>query len=854
MAADVLKLLEFEGLLALIGGYISSPLGKTKLAAVAPTTDSGLITARQQRAAEARAYLRASAGSKWEQPRSAAAPGAGKPQSTAPLNFAALADPSRILQKLAIEGTVLEPREIAEVVSFAGHASDIKRALAASSARFPNLAAESERIADFHSLVRDFGGKILPSGELDDHASAELRRIRREIEKQRGTILSSLKAFLRTQQEEAAEQDEIVTIRGDRFVVPVRSSRKTRVAGVVHGASSTGQTVYMEPLETIDLNNELVSLREEEQREIQRILAEMTTRLRQRVAEFAEAAERLGVLELAFGCGRFALEYDCVIPAIHGENARAAESRSRLVLKNARHPLLDALLRGKRLSVVPLSLLLDDENRVLVISGPNTGGKTVALKTVGLLTLMAISGLPVPAEQAEFPLFDRVLADIGDYQSIQESLSTFSAHLMNISSMMELADPDSLILLDELGSATDPEEAGALGVAIIDRFRSAGAYSIASTHHMQVKAYATNTPGVLSAHMGFDEQTLQPTYRLELGSPGKSSGLAIAKRLGLPQDVLDRATQTMSTAHLEVEQFLSRLKQERAAAATLRHDLEEKMAAQDAKEQKWKEEQRHREEKRAAEWEKQLDQLWQNVEQRAEQKLREIASRQPPTARRPHDPAKEAGRVVARLREQTKDELRQTAISHIGEASEAASADRTGSIRDVSVGDRVRLRDVRQFGIVRRRDGDSLEVEIGFLRTKTSLGDIVEVLPSISPKHNMGSPAHSHALGQGREGAGTTKASPSTFDLHMEKTAARPLTEINVIGETADEARNRVDKFLDDAFLAQVQKVRIVHGSGKGILRQALAEMFSTHPHVEKFSPAPQNEGGAGATVVELKV
>jgi len=851
MSADPLRLLEFDKLLALLGGYVSSPLGKAKLAEVGPTADLKTITARHQRAAEARGYLRASTGGASKRAQTSG-PGAkqtaagveveaGRPAATLALNFSAFTDPARLLEKLAIEGTVLEIAEIAEILSFAELASDVKRALGASEVRFPHLASEAAGIGEFHSLLRDCRGKILPSGELDDHASIELRRIRRDMEKQRESILSSLKAFLRAQPEETTEQDEIITIRGDRFVVPVRASRKSRVAGVVHGASSTGQTVYMEPLETIDLNNELVSLREQEQREIHRILVEMTARLRQRVAELVETAERIGVLDLDFGCGRFAMEYDCVIPRIASGIGPAGPVR--LMLKNARHPLLEALLRRKMLSVVPLTLVLDDGNRVLVISGPNTGGKTVALKTLGLLALMAVSGLPVPAEEAEFPLFDRILADIGDYQSIQESLSTFSAHLVNISSMMELADRDSLILLDELGSATDPEEAGALGVAVVDRFRSAGAFTVASTHHMQVKAYATNTPGVLSAHMGFDEQTLEPTFRLEMGSPGKSSGLAIARRLGLPKDVLERATLTLSNAHLEVEQFLSRLKEEEAAAAVLRQELESKLAELDAKEKQWMQEQRRREEQQTAAWQRQLEELSRSFEERAERKLREIAVRAPAPPRRSPEPGKEAARMTLNLREQARDELRQAVVSHLGEAGEAAAPSPPAPIAEPAIGDRVRLKDLRQFGIVLRKEGDQLEVQIGALRTKASLEDVVEVLPATPSASKQD---------QGRDREGSVRS--SSYDLHMAKGSAQPLSEINVIGTTAEEALGRVDKFLDNAFLAQLQRVRVVHGSGKGILRQALAEMFSTHPHVETFSPAPQNEGGAGATIVELKL
>ncbi|MEE8176795.1 MAG: endonuclease MutS2, partial [Acidobacteriota bacterium] len=503
MSADTFKLLEFDELLSLLESYVRCPLGKAKLRSLILLQELDMITARQQLAAQAREYLESNIGpnresreaksgtARQEQQLGMNKSGSlprDKPSPTLPLNFSGLSDPAPALSKAALDGGTLEIPEIVELLSLAEKAADIKRSLLAAAGRFKQLADEASRIGNFHFLLKQLRGKILPSGELDDHASPELKRIRRAKEKQRALIHSSLRNFLRSQTEEASAQEQIITIRGERFVVPIRMERKGRVKGIVHGSSSSGQTVYVEPLETMDLNNDLVRLMEEEKREIFRILKEMTSYLRQQSRELAETAECLGVLDLAFACGRFAIEYECVIPRFS-----PASGPVRLVLQDARHPLLEALLRKKGVPVVPISLAMEGEDRVLVISGPNTGGKTVALKTVGLLALMAMAGLPVPAADAEFPVFDRILADIGDYQSIQESLSTFSAHLLNISSMIGSASRGSLVLLDEVGSATDPEEAGALGVAVVDRFRSAGAFTIVSTHHLALKAYATNT-------------------------------------------------------------------------------------------------------------------------------------------------------------------------------------------------------------------------------------------------------------------------------------------------------------------------------------------------------------------------
>src|SRR5208283_3085328 len=333
------------------------------------------------------------------------------------------------------------------------------------------------------------------------------------------------------------------TIRGERFVIPVKVEQKRRLQGVVHGASSSGQTVFVEPLETIDQNNELVRLLDEEQAEIHRILLEMTRQIGENSEAILAAADILAELELQFAKARFAHDYNCVAVTLCGQadvehepsndQEPRRDSRPRLILHRARHPLLERNLKLKDAKIVPISIELEGDHRQLVITGPNTGGKTVSLKTLGLLALMAQSGIPVPADRAEMPVFDSILADIGDYQSIEQNLSTFSAHVTNIDLISRTATANSLVLLDELGSATDPEEGAALAVAIAGHFAVIGSMTIISTHHTSLKVYAANTPGVLNASVGFNEKTLQPTYELKIGVPGASAGINIAQRLGL---------------------------------------------------------------------------------------------------------------------------------------------------------------------------------------------------------------------------------------------------------------------------------------------------------------------------------
>src|SRR5215470_910267 len=452
LANSSLRVLEFESLRALLGGYASSPLGERKISRMAPSCGLPWIETQQQLTSEIRAFRKA--GGRFD--------------------FLGLLEIGTLLEKSRITGAALETTEIRDLVLVVDRAAEWREIAmqppAAMRTEWPQVTALSAGIIDFTDFLRSFRNKILPDGTLDDRASPELARIRRDIEKQKRLIQDSLRGYLRRLAEGGAVQDELVTIRGERFVIPIKVEQKRRVQGVVHGASSSGQTVFVEPLETIEQNNELVRFLDEEQVEIHRILLEMTRRVGEHSEAIMAASEVLAELELQFAKARFAEDYECVSATVVGareeverEEGRAAGARplspgkpeARLILHKAKHPLLERNLKGKGGRVVPISIELEGERRELIITGPNTGGKTVALKTVGLLALMAQSGLPVPAERAELPLFDAVLADIGDYQSIEQNLSTFSAHVTNIDFISRTATSQSLVLLDELGSATD---------------------------------------------------------------------------------------------------------------------------------------------------------------------------------------------------------------------------------------------------------------------------------------------------------------------------------------------------------------------------------------------------------------
>jgi len=800
-------LLEYDALKRLIERYTPSALGQARARKIEPSTDRDQLESRHAEVAEAMESLRAAA---HPQPASRTA--------VIRLRFAEMPDPAESVSKLRIEGAGLEAAEILKLTELLDRASDMRAILQAVRERFPLLGAKSDQLGDFRHIVRDLAGKILPDGTLADNASLALARLRRDIEKQKQHIHDSLERFLRRHHEDGVLREDFVTIRNERFVVPIVAGQQRKIDGVIHGASGSGHTMFVEPLETIELNNELVRLDEEEMREVHRILREMTDRLRAQAVPIARTIAMLGELELLFGIAQFGVEFGCVAPRFSADGTR------RLELRAARHPLLEDVLRRRHAAVVPVSLSLDEGHRTLLVSGPNTGGKTVTLKTVGLLALMAQSGLPVPCEAAEFPLFEKVLADIGDNQSIQESLSTFSAHITRVREMVEAADGASLVLLDELGRATDPEEGGALGVAILERFASLGAFTLASTHLVALKVYGASTEGVVNGGMGFDESSLQPTYILRLGAPGKSAGLDIARRLGMSEELLQRARAAMKSSDRDIAAFLAQLHERIDKTQALQQELEQARAALVEREHALAKEWAAKETAKL----KELDRRAELVLAQFEGQAREVIE----TIQAGADQRKAADRAQRRVL-QAKRELReQMEVNTISTLNEARQGDLETPASRVVEGARVRLKGVREPARVRRKLGkDIIEVEAGFLKLQVPVDDVLEVLPDAPESSRLPKNVSYRA----------------SSDLYVIS------RELNVIGKHAEEACEEVDKFLDSAVMGSVSRVRIVHGHGMGVLKRAISELLAAHPHVEKFHEAPQNEGGSGATIVELK-
>jgi DNA mismatch repair protein MutS2 len=795
--------LEWSQLLKLVATFVHSSVARSWLLALMPTTDTSWIEQQHILVSEMRVLLS---------------------QGVSPA-LGGLFDPTLLTDKARIQGALLEPEEIRNLLFLVDNITTwqamIEQPPEAVAAQIPGLQALSQLPAapQLAGLARSLRSRLNPDGSLSDDASPELRRVRREIERQQRVIEDSLRSTLRRLSEGGSTQDDLITIRGERFVIPVKSEHKRRIAGVVHGASSSGQTVYLEPLETIEQNNELVRLLEDEHAETRRIFMAMTAEIGLQSYTIAQGAAILAQLDGLQARGRFAVDFDCVRPRF---------SEMALEVKEGRHPLLEMRLRARQAAVVPLTLRLNHEQRQLIISGPNTGGKTVALKTTGLLAMMAQAGIPVPAAEAVFPVCHAFLADIGDAQSIEQNLSTFSAHITNLQRISQRADSSSLVLLDELGSATDPEEGAALAVAIAGYFLDRRAWCLISTHHTSLKLYAAKRQGVLNASVGFDEQTLAPTFALRLGVPGASAGINIATRLGLDPGIIAEARAQQNTQTQDIAHFLDQLHGQLDAVAAEREQLRRR-------EQEVAREKSRLENEGLKEWRSKV----RDLESQLQSLLKDFTYQMRETVRAVDDRAaqqklsKEAERRIAKLRREFSEQFNATVVAQHSGADRGDSHAQPHLVRHVSVGDSVKLKSMGKTGVVQRQlDTNAFEVAIGAMKMRVARDDIAEVITAVSPL-------------QAARGRGVTVSV-----AHPEDTV-RP--ELNVIGRTVAEATDEVEQYLDRAFLAGLPRIRIVHGMGMGVLRKALRTLLERHPHVALVAEAGPSEGGAGATVVDLR-
>ncbi len=804
--------LEWEPLLAMVAQYATAAVTREWITPLVPSTSSAWASQQHLSIAEMRSCIAAGV----------------RPA------LAALIDPAIMLAKARIAGTALETEELLHLLALGDDIVAWHHAMQEPpeqlAPRIPSLRAMTEPLRgnQLAPLIRSLRTRLNPDGTLNDNASPELKRIRREIERQRHAIESSLRQALRRFSGEGSTQEDLITIRGERFVIPVKAEWKRRIPGVVHGASSSGQSVFVEPLETIEQNNELIRLLDEEQAEVHRIFVQMTGEIARESNGLSIGASILAEVDALQARARFAEEYDCTVPTFVGD------SDPEFVVQKGRHPLLERRLRRSGGTIVPLTLGLEPEKRQLIISGPNTGGKTVALKTAGLLAMMAQAGIPVPAERVVSPIFRCFLADIGDAQSIEQNLSTFSAHMVNLNRIAAKADEHSLVLLDELGSATDPEEGAALAVAIAEHFLKARAWTIISTHHTSLKVYAAQHQGVLNAAVGFDEHTLAPTYALRLGVPGASAGINIALRLGLDSAIIAAARQQLSGQTEDIAHFLDRLHadlaaldRERAALRQRESDVERERQRLDSEGLKeWK--------AKVRELEQQLAALMKDFEFRMREAVKAIDDRM-----QQQKLSKEAERRIARLRREFAEQFNATAVAQHTGADKGDPQAQPHVVRHIAAGDTVRLKSLGRVAVVERQiDGENFEVAIGPMKMRVARGDVAEVISSRRALAEL-NPVEAAR----RRGVSVTMAS-STDDMRA---------ELNVIGQTVAEATAEVEHFLDRAFLAGLTRVRIIHGTGMGVLRRGIRAMLQSHPHVAGIAEATQAEGGAGATIVEVR-
>jgi DNA mismatch repair protein MutS2 len=762
-------------------------------------------------------------------------------------SFSSLKDTKEFFAILKIEGTTLEPLALLELARLCEQALSARNAILSERESSPTLFAIVENLPrSLNDVAAKIKNKILPSGELDDRASPELARIRHDINRLRAHITKTLERLMSKAGE--AIQDELVTVRNERFVIPVKSDHRGRIAGVAHGSSSSGATVFIEPLETIEANNHLQELKETEEREIAKILFVLTENLRENLDAIEMAAVAVATLDFINAKAVFAQKFNCTVPKISSDNT--------LEFTEARHPLLEENLKAIGKEVVPVSFALDDEKKVMIISGANAGGKTVVLKTAGLLSLMALSGLPTPAKKCRVPFFKSILADIGDHQSIAANLSTFTSHVANISAMIKLCDEPALVLLDEVGTGTDPEEGSALGVAIVDYFRRIhGAHVIASTHYRGLKMYAANEEGVQNASVEFDEKTLQPTYRLLVGLEGASSGVEIAKRFGIPDSVIQNARSHVEQSSLDATEYLQRIKRESDEARDLRIALEEERKAVAEKYDSLDVEALKRERERQKQFEKDLIETIEEFEKQSQTIIAQIEDRatraklesqtkerQAKLKRKAQEKARTATLEQAKT---LKDNVRIVRDGKLMEKEKSAirnpqSAIQVITSREIKRGDKVRLKTFGSIGTVEKIDGDTAEVLVGSMRLREKLSNL-ELVEITEPQQEKTSLEKLQA-----------KQKNAETNLHIDNEDIR--VELKLIGKTTDEAVDELDRYLDEAYLNGFSHIRIIHGFGTGALRRAVQNHLKGHPHVARYTSAPQDQGGEGATVVELKL
>ena len=785
------KVLEYDKIMELLGQQAGSEMARAAIAKLRPQTDVSWIRQALAETSEAVTAI----------VRKGAAP------------LGQLYDIEGCLH-LARKGGTLTMRQLLQVLYNIRVAGSVVSFFKSDLPELPILMGMSEVIVTFPRLAETIDRCILSEDEMADSASSELRSIRRNIARQNEAIRSRLNQIINSSENKTYLQDAIVTMRDGRYVVPVKQEHRGRVSGIIHDQSATGATLFIEPQVIVNLNNELRELELAEKAEIERILAELSGNVAEHFHELLNNQKLLIDMDVIFAKGKLSVQME-------GEEPMLSETGC-LRLKKARHPLIP------KKKVVPVDVAIGEEYHTLVITGPNTGGKTVTLKTVGLLTLMVQSGLHIPAaETSLMPVFEKVEADIGDEQSIEQSLSTFSSHMRNIVEIVRKTGKNSLILLDELGAGTDPTEGAALAIAILERLRAQGGTTIATTHYNELKKYAISTEDVENASMEFNVETLSPTYKLSIGVPGKSNAFEISKKLGLPENIIDRAANLLERGDIQFEDVITAIEEDKRRAEEERDQaIQLKIAMQKQKEEL---------EKKAASFEKEQQRILREAREEARAMLKEAreTADQVQKELRQLNKAESMGERTRRF-DESRRRLKEAEHKYAEKKSRETYQGEPVHGEDLKIGDRVKILTLDQNGEVLTlpdEKGDFM-VMVGIMKIGVNIKDIT-LLPD-----------------------GKKKKKPTTSSRYgaMYKQKVQTISPtINVQGENLEDAVMDVDKYLDDAYIAGLKEVTVIHGRGEGILKEGLRNRFRRHNHVESFRKGGYNEGGDGVTIVKLK-
>jgi DNA mismatch repair protein MutS2 len=797
MYPAALKALEFDRIVEMVRGFALTPMGDERLARIAPSSDPQKVAQLLAATSETTKYLAAN--------------------SLFPLR--ATRDLPQTLSALAIEGRALEAARLLALATFLDSIDDAKSAIRRSPGAFVHLEAATGGAASFRTETTEVREKIDESGEVVDGASPELKSIRERLRKQRSRLRGTLESYLRGKDTAKYLQDQVVTERNGRYVLVVKAEHRQSIPGIVHGASTSGASLFLEPLSTVEINNDIVALEEQELEEVRRILLALSNTFRARAADLARTIEAATDLDVLQARARFSESIDGVEPALSNDGA--------FELQAAKHPLVR--------NAVPVTIKVIPPATCLLVTGPNTGGKTVALKTAGLLSLMAQVGLRIPAAHgSRVPVFRSVFADIGDEQSIDANLSTFSGHIANIAAMDRALHTPALVLLDEVGSGTDPIEGGALGVAVVDHFRRRGATVIATSHYDALKTYASTTDGVCSAAFGFDPDTFAPTYQLIYGSPGRSLALEIAARLGLATSIVVAARQNLTEREAQLAEHLAKIDKEVRALdheqRLVAHEREA-LGAAEARIREREDVLRQREETYKRRLGEELDAELRQARRQIDDVIADLKTKATAIAQ---DAAKQAavttgdtGAIRAEARAAVDTIVKTLTEPAARVAAQESRPEPMGATP--AVGDRVTVGGLGLEAVVTGIHDGTAELDVRGKRMRASVRDLRVI---------AGAPAAA---------AGSVKVH---FELQPRETS---VTDLNVIGCTVDEAISRAERFLDESLLTDQRTVRLIHGYGTGQLKRALAGFLQQHPLVARFDQAPPEQGGGGVTVVELK-